>query len=111
MNDRTTADACPENERREPNVMPTIISVHGTFAAGAEDGEQWWQRGSPFERHMQDCVEGKTEALSLERLRWPGLNSETSRQAAAQALLARCRALERAGERYVLIGHSQRRSH
>jgi hypothetical protein len=86
--------------------MPTIISVHGTFAAGAEDGEQWWQRGSPFERHLQDCIEGETGALSLQRLRWPGLNSETSRQAAAQALLGRCRTLERTGERYVLIGHS-----
>jgi hypothetical protein len=39
MNDKTIADACPESERREPYVMPTIISVHGTFAAGAEDGE------------------------------------------------------------------------
>jgi hypothetical protein len=71
---------------------------------GAEDGEQWWQRGSPFERHMQDCIKGETGALSLQRLHWLGLNSETSREAAAQALLDRCRTLERTGERYVLIG-------
>lgn len=86
--------------------MPTIVSIHGTYAAGSEAGEQWWQRGSPFERHLRECLEAKDGALSFDPLLWDGHNSEVSRREAASSLLKRCEALEERDEQYVLIGHS-----
>jgi hypothetical protein len=67
-------------------LMPTIVSVHGTFADGPEEGDQWWQRGSPFERHLLECVEAKEGILSFQPLLWDGRNSEVSRQKAAAAV-------------------------
>jgi hypothetical protein len=86
--------------------MPTVVFIHGTFAAGPEEGDQWWQRGSDFERFLRDGVEPEKGALSFQRLHWDGHNSEVSRRAAALELFERCKALEAAEERYVLIGHS-----
>ncbi|MBM3562469.1 MAG: hypothetical protein FJX48_04750 [Alphaproteobacteria bacterium] len=86
--------------------MPTIVPIHGTFAAGPEEGDQWWQRGSPFERHFRECIEANEGDLSFQPLHWNGKNSEDSRRKAAANLLKQCEALENRGEKYVLIGHS-----
>jgi hypothetical protein len=86
--------------------VPTIVSIHGTYAAGPEAGDQWWQRGSPFERHLRECIEPKEGALSFDPLQWEGHNSEVSRRKAAEKLLKLCEALEERAEQYVLIGHS-----
>jgi len=37
--------------------MTTIITVHGTGATGPEEGEQWWQKGSSFEKHIRELVD------------------------------------------------------
>ena len=87
--------------------MPTIISIHGTYASKpTEEGDEWWQRGSFFERHLRECVETEGGTLSFQPLRWDGENKESSRREAAKELVERCKALERSGERYFLIGHS-----
>ncbi len=36
--------------------MATIITVHGAFAAGTEDGDDWRQRGSAFERDIRKSL-------------------------------------------------------
>ena len=86
--------------------MATIVTVHGTFAGGAETGDAWWQKGSQFETDMRVYVEGADGRLDFVPFAWDGLNSETSRRAAGQALAMRLDELERKGEPYGLIGHS-----
>jgi hypothetical protein len=86
--------------------VPTIVSIHGTYAAGPEAGDQWWQRGSPFERRLRECIEATEGAISFQPLLWDGHNSEVSRRKAAASLLKRCEELEERAEPYVLIGHS-----
>lgn len=86
--------------------MATIILVHGTFASGPEAGEKWWQQDSPFERDLKQLVTGVDGRLAIERLIWDGANSERSRREAGTQLKRRLEALEHAGERYGLIGHS-----
>jgi hypothetical protein len=87
--------------------VPTIISIHGTYASKPkEEGDQWWQRGSYFERHLRECVETDGGTLSFQPLMWDGKNEESSRLRAAKELVERCKALEGSGERYFLIGHS-----
>ena len=86
--------------------MPTIISVHGTFTDGSEEGAQWWQRGSSFECHLRECLEAESGTLCFQPLLWNGHNSEETRQTAAERLIERCKTLESRRERYFLIGHS-----
>jgi hypothetical protein len=86
--------------------MPTIISIHGTFTDGSEEGAQWWQRGSFFECHLRECVEAESGTLCFQPLLWNGHNSEETRQTAAERLIERCKTLESRRERYFLIGHS-----
>jgi hypothetical protein len=95
--------------------MPTIISIHGTklgqtrkspITDGSEEGAQWWQRGSSFERHLRECVEAESGSLCFQPLLWNGRNSEETRQTAAEMLIERCKTLENRGEPYFLIGHS-----
>lgn len=86
--------------------MTTIISIHGTFTDGSEEGAQWWQRGSSFECHLRECIEVEGGSLRFQPLLWNGHNSEETRQTAAETLIERCKTLESRGERYFLIGHS-----
>jgi hypothetical protein len=86
--------------------MATIITVHGTFAAGTEDGEDWWQRGSAFERDIRKLVETQDGILHFQPYIWDGANSELSRRAAAKGLSARVSDLNNRNEPYCLIGHS-----
>ncbi len=42
--------------------MSRIITVHGTFANGPDEGESWWQRGSPFAQALAERVEAANDA-------------------------------------------------
>lgn len=88
--------------------MTTILTVHGTFAGddGKETGQLWWQKGSPFEKHIKELVEAEHGALDYRPVTWDGLNSEMSRRAAGLALFQEMKALEKQGEPFVAIGHS-----
>jgi hypothetical protein len=86
--------------------MATIITVHGTGATGPEEGDAWWQRGSEFEKHMRELVDGEDGELNFERLIWDGANSEISRRKADTELLTRMRRLEENPRRYCILGHS-----
>ena len=88
--------------------MATILTVHGTFAAGPEHGTQWWQIDSEFERDMRRYLAARHRGSDLQfvPVPWDGKNSEASRRAAGQHLLKGMLALEAAGETYSVIGHS-----
>ena len=86
--------------------MTTILTVHGTGSTGPEQGEKWWQKGSPFEAQMRDMVQADEGELNWQPVIWDGANSETSRRAAGKELYQNMLALETRGEPYSLIGHS-----
>lgn len=86
--------------------MATILTVHGTFASGPEEGSAWWQRGGECCGALSTLVEGEDGPVKVEPVVWDGLNSEQSRQAAGIKLLERMVALDKAGERYCVVGHS-----
>jgi hypothetical protein len=87
-------------------LMATILKVHGTFATGPEEGKSWWQRGSECCNHIGELVEAEDGNFKIEQVVWDGLNSERCRQAAAAKLLDRMTALDKAGEKYCVVGHS-----
>jgi hypothetical protein len=86
--------------------MATIVTVHGTGATGPEEGERWWQRGSPFEKHIRELVESTDGDLTLQPFVWDGANSEASRRIAAANLYRAARNLETKGEKHCVVGHS-----
>jgi len=86
--------------------MATIITVHGTGAAGSLEGTRWWQKGSCFEAHLGDLVVGENAPVTIEPFCWNGANQESSRRSAARALVTRMRQLEIEDQPYAIIGHS-----
>src|SRR5262245_32626842 len=86
--------------------MATIITVHGTGATGPEEGNAWWQIGSPFETHVRELVEGDNGVLTFKPVIWDGENSESSRRVGGRKLFGTMSEAEKKGERYCLIGHS-----
>lgn len=96
--------------------MATIVTVHGTFAhlgapgKGADpvpaDQLQWWQAGSPFERHLRKLVKAEEGDLDYVEFVWSGNNSEKERREAGTRLLALLRDLDAKGEKYVVVAHS-----
>lgn len=86
--------------------MATIITVHGTGATGPEEGDRWWQKGSPFEKHIRELVEGEDGELVYEPFIWDGANSETSRRAGGERLFARLKDANGPRNSYCAIGHS-----
>lgn len=86
--------------------MPTILTVHGTNASGPEAGDSWWQKGSPFEKHLRQLLEADVGEFAFQPFIWDGANSEKSRRAAGRLLFEEMWALEDQGEPYSLIGHS-----
>lgn len=86
--------------------MPTIVTVHGTFASGETTGSRWWQRGSEQEAALQDALAGTTGEMTYHPFVWDGRNSEASRRRAGRGLLHTFKELEEKGEPYVAIGHS-----
>jgi hypothetical protein len=86
--------------------MATIFTVHGTNSSGPEEGSQWWQSGSDFEKDVREFVEAADGVLEFRPVVWDGKNSEASRRRAGTALLGMTREPERLGRSYLLIGHS-----
>ena len=87
--------------------MPTIVTVHGTFASGPEEGEKWWQRGSPFQHELSRRVAAADGGpVHIDPFIWDGQNSETSRRAAGRGLFHRLAQLTAQGEPTVVVGHS-----
>jgi hypothetical protein len=84
--------------------MATIITVHGTFASGPEEGEKWWQKGSEFERDVREFVEAENGNLDFRPHIWDGMNSETSRRAAGRDLLQEVKRLEARNEQILPVG-------
>jgi hypothetical protein len=85
-----------------------VILVHGTYAArDGDEGDSWWQRGSPTWRELSDLLPPGAKLPERGRLfHWSGENSERARNKAAFDLLAQLLDLESEGRRYHLIGHS-----
>ena len=86
--------------------MATIITVHGTNATGPEEGPNWWQRTSEFERDVREFVQADDGKVDFKPLIWDGANSEMSRRKAGTKLLGEMKALEAQGNKYCLVGHS-----
>jgi hypothetical protein len=86
--------------------MTTILTVHGTFATGPEEGEKWWQKQSPFEARINELIEPQSGELHWRPVIWDGANSEKSRRAAGRKLFLEMNKLEHQGEPYCIIGHS-----
>jgi hypothetical protein len=86
--------------------VTTLITVHGTFASGPENGDAWWQRGSEFDQRLRCLVATPKSRYEHIPFVWSGLNSERDRRKAAEALLARFRLLEAEGGNYAVLGHS-----
>lgn len=81
--------------------MVKIITIHGTNAGRPEDhGDQWWQKGSPFQERLQELIE---DPLEIEPYHWSGANSERQRRKAG-ATLAKLIAKET--EPPIVVGHS-----
>lgn len=84
--------------------MVKIITVHGTNAgAESDEGDQWWQTGSAFQRRLQELI---AEPLEFQPFHWSGANSEEERRKAAEKLGQVTKKLDKAGTPYGLIGHS-----
>lgn len=80
--------------------MANIITVHGTNAGHTDDdGEKWWQRGSPFIKAVQRYIH---EPLNVTPFHWTGANSETNRRKAG----ARLSSLIEDSDNPIVIGHS-----
>lgn len=86
--------------------MPTIVTVHGTFASGEATGSRWWQKGSRCEETLRRHLVGTSGELAYHPFVWDGQNSERSRREAARRLLWTFKELEQSGEPYIAIGHS-----
>lgn len=86
--------------------MPTIVTVHGTFASGEAAGAQWWQQGSRCEDALRELLVPDRGALSWHPVIWSGENSEVARREGARGLLHTFKELEQADEPYIAIGHS-----
>jgi len=87
--------------------MGTIIAVHGTFAHGEAEGDQWWQKGGLFEEELvKYVVSANGSPIAFHPLLWDGENSESSRRKAANALAATLRTEVRNDSACVVVGHS-----
>src|SRR5688500_12254581 len=89
--------------------MAVVILIHGTGAdAKANQGDEWWQRGSPFERSVAGRLAQMGCFLQKQGVfHWSGANSEQERRNAAIDLLDNwLLPNENNGEPYHLVGHS-----
>ncbi len=92
--------------------MTTIITVHGTNDTSELDqGEQWWQKGSPFQTEIDALVRSSDGPIKWDVFHWDGRNSEKSRRRAGRNLFEKIYASHETGrgqdsEKYVLLGHS-----
>ncbi|NKB51996.1 MAG: hypothetical protein GKR97_07195 [Rhizobiaceae bacterium] len=87
----------------------TIVAVHGTFASGPPEGEQWWQTGGTLEKKFRILLENNgrsAEDLEWRPFIWDGANSEASRRAAANRLADELIELDSSARPHLVIGHS-----
>jgi len=107
MSEESTSNAFPRLANC-PGQPALVILVHGTFAADTEnDGQKWWQAGSPAVAQLKARLPRGVEiAEGSEVFHWSGENSERARSKAALQLLERLRVLEAEGRDYHLVGHS-----
>jgi len=56
----------------------TILTVHGTGSSGPENGQKWWQKGSPFEAHLRQLIAAEDGEFKYQPVTWDGKNSESS---------------------------------
>ncbi|MEO1013782.1 MAG: hypothetical protein AAFX08_01205 [Pseudomonadota bacterium] len=81
--------------------MVKIITIHGTNAgADSDHGEEWWQRGSPFQSKLAEKI---ADRIEFEPFHWSGANSERERRSAGVALAKRLSATK---EPVIIMGHS-----
>jgi hypothetical protein len=88
--------------------MATIITLHGTNdTQPSDEGEQWWQIGSGFDRALNKLIKGSQDAVEIVPFRWSGKNSESDRRAEGKRLLAWLRKEFESKQRpYHLLAHS-----
>jgi hypothetical protein len=98
----------PDNPQAPTTREDLIVLVHGTFAGReTDDGDSWWQRGSPTWDELQKRLPSGTRlAEQGEVFHWSGENSERARIKAAQQLLTHLLELESRGQSYHVMGHS-----
>ncbi len=98
----------PDSPQATTTSDDLIILVHGTFAGReSDDGDSWWQRGSPTWHELQKRLPSGTRlAEQGEVFHWSGDNSERARIKSAQQLLKYLLELESRGQTYHLMGHS-----
>jgi len=96
------------DRRTETSAGDVVVLVHGTYAArDADEGDDWWQRGSQAWNGLRDRLPAGVELPEQGRLfHWSGENSERARIKAAGDLLTYLMRFESEGRRYHLIGHS-----
>ena len=86
--------------------MTKLITVHGTGAgSGQDDGELWWQKGSPFLGRLSGVI--NLSHVDVVQFHWDiGANSETARRNAGKRLYQLLKGFDESGEDYYVIGHS-----
>ena len=86
----------------------TVLLIHGTFAADADDeGLAWWQRGSAFHDALRQRLPSHVKLPEHESLfHWSGENSEWARYQAGKRLLERLRQYEARGRRYHPVSYT-----
>ena len=81
--------------------MVKVITIHGTNAGAESDhGDEWWQKGSPFQTKLAERIDDR---LEFEPFHWSGDNSETERREAGAALAKK---LRKEDDPVIVIGHS-----
>jgi len=87
---------------------PVIVTVHGTNDARDEDeGQQWWQRGSPFAQRLTAALSARgIDGVAFMPLHWTGANSDFDRMAGSMRLARLLRTLARQGRPHAILAHS-----
>ena len=105
-----TRTAQPEAEAPPAGSPPrhVVITVHGTNSQHPDDdGERWWQKGSPFATELAAAFAKRSgPEIEILPLHWSGLNSDYGRLHGAAQLARTVRSLEKAGTPYSIIAHS-----
>lgn len=110
--DVAIADAADRNAEsgagKGQDSRPLVITIHGTFAHDlADDGEQWWQRGSLFTSVLAERLAEKGfPDVAVQPFHWSGLNSDQARLRAAAVLAGIIAATKRNGRPVAVLAHS-----
>lgn len=90
--------------------MITIVTIHGTFATGQEEGRAWWQKGGYLQQAITDALRAtpgvNASAIQWLPFVWSGVNSEKDRRDAGKKLAAFLQDVDSKGGPYWIIAHS-----